>query len=74
MALSDLCAGLLAGRANLEVIDVRREPERGEAANVIGLPTLVKVRPLPTRRVVGDLSHGRRVLSALGIDVASTDG
>lgn len=57
----------LGGRYRLEVIDVMQEPQRAEAARVLATPTLLKVRPAPVHRIVGDMSVTDRVLVGLGL-------
>jgi len=65
--LRAICEAHLRGRYDLEVVDVYRQPERAEAAQLIAAPTLVKERPLPMSRLIGDLSDVRRVLAGLAI-------
>jgi circadian clock protein KaiB len=64
-----LCDTHLAGRCHLAVIDVHDDPAAVLSADVLAAPTLVRGRPLPVRRVVGDLSDAGRVLKALDIHV-----
>ena len=58
----------LADRARLEVIDVAMHPERAARAQVLVTPCLIRCKPAPERRVVGDLGDRRAVLGALRID------
>jgi circadian clock protein KaiB len=58
----------LAGRYELTVIDVVKDPEAAEADRILTTPTLVKERPAPPRRVTGDLSDATLVLAALALD------
>ena len=60
-----------AGRFELEVIDIYLHPEAAIAAQIIAAPTLVKLRPGPLRRVIGDLSDSNKVLAALGVVVSN---
>ena len=55
----------LAGRCDLEVIDVDEDPRRAIEAQIFALPTLVKEMPEPLRRWVGDLADASRVLVGL---------
>jgi circadian clock protein KaiB len=57
----------------LEIIDVLLEPERGMQDQVLVTPMLVKVEPLPARRVLGNLSSRVALLSALGLDDEAHD-
>lgn len=63
-----------AGRFELEVIDIYLHPEAAVAAQIIAAPTLVKLRPGPLRRVIGDLSDSNKVLAALGVMVSHVAG
>jgi len=62
------------GRFELEVIDIYLHPEAAIAAQIIAAPTLVKLRPGPLRRVIGDLSDSSKVLAALGVMVSNLAG
>jgi circadian clock protein KaiB len=64
--LKTLCTSHFPGRCNLEIVDVLKEPLRALSDDILVTPTLVKLGPGPTARVIGDLSDERRVLSALG--------
>nr|WP_303716172.1 circadian clock KaiB family protein [Methanoculleus marisnigri] len=57
----------LAGRYDLEVIDIYQQPERAQEAQVVATPTLIKQLPLPLRKLIGDMSDKDRVLIGLGI-------
>lgn len=65
--LSALCLAHLPDRHEIEVVDVFREPERALADGIFMTPTLVKLGPLPVRRIVGTLSQLQPVLRALGL-------
>jgi circadian clock protein KaiB len=52
---------------DLEVIDVLERPERALADAVLVTPTLVKLAPRPSCRIVGNLSDTRHVLISLGV-------
>jgi len=56
------------GRADVEIIDVLRHPERGLQDGVFVTPMLVKFEPAPERRVLGSLRDRRVLLAALGLD------
>lgn len=57
-------------RYQLEIIDVLERPELAEAEKIIATPTLVKERPPPLRRIIGDLSDREKVV--LGLDLRSS--
>jgi len=62
-----ICEEHLAGRYDLEVIDVYQNPDATRDLQVVATPTLVKVLPEPLRRIIGDLSDRERVLAGLNI-------
>ena len=68
-----LCENYLAGRYRLQVVDVHRDPAKMLRHNVLAAPTLLRERPLPIRRLVGDLSDTGKVLAALDITGSMTD-
>jgi circadian clock protein KaiB len=62
-----ICEDHLAGRYELEVIDIYEQPTLAKGEQIVAAPTLIKKLPLPLRRLVGDLSNKQRVL--LGLDL-----
>ena len=66
-AIRSLCDEHLAGRYDLEVIDIYQHPQRAVDDQVIAAPTLVKTLPAPLRRLIGDLSDTDRVM--VGLDL-----
>ena len=65
--LRDVCTAHLAGRFDLEIVDIYQHPASAEADQIVAAPTLLKLRPLPVRRIIGDLSDVARVLRGLGL-------
>lgn len=65
--LRALCEASVCGDYELEVVDVFHHPDRAEVARVMVTPTVIKLAPLPRRRVIGDLSDGRAAAAALGL-------
>jgi len=55
------------GAVNLEIVDIYQQPELAVQNQVVAAPTLVKLAPLPLRRIIGDLSDEARVLHALNL-------
>jgi circadian clock protein KaiB len=51
-------------------VDFLREPQRALADGVIVTPTLVRLAPLPMRKVIGTLRDTLTVLAALGLPEA----
>lgn len=50
---------------NLKVIDVAKNPEQAANHSVVTTPTLIRVSPKPTRRIVGQLDDIQRVLNII---------
>ena len=67
--LQAICAAHLANRVDLEIVDIYRHPALAEEGQIVAAPTLLKLHPLPVRRIVGDLSDTARVLRGLGLPV-----
>jgi circadian clock protein KaiB len=61
------CEKHLAGRYELQVIDVYQQPELASREQIVAVPTLIKQLPLPLRRLIGDMSDEERVLVGLNI-------
>ena len=62
-----ICEENLAGRYDLEVIDVYKDPEATREHQIIATPTLVKILPKPLQRIIGDLSSREKVLAGLNL-------
>ena len=62
-----LCDEHLAGRYDLQVIDIYQQPRHAGKEQIIAAPTLIKQLPAPLRKMVGDLSNTDQVL--LGLDL-----
>ncbi|HRV91972.1 MAG TPA: circadian clock KaiB family protein [Anaerolineae bacterium] len=54
-------------QAKIEIIDLTKSPEVAIKARVVATPTLVKVKPSPVQRVIGDLSDIEKVATGLGL-------
>jgi circadian clock protein KaiB len=64
-----VCDEALRGQVDLRVVDVAEDPEIAGADQVLAVPTLVRWRPAPVRRLVGDLADVDRVRA--GLDLAA---
>jgi circadian clock protein KaiB len=62
-----LCDQHLEGRYDLEIIDVYQQPALAKEAQIIAAPTLIKRLPLPSCRMIGDMSQSDRVLAGLDL-------
>ena len=48
-------------------MNVLDHPQLAQEDKILATPTLVKMAPEPQKRVVGDLSDGKKVLLGLGL-------
>lgn len=71
--LERLCERHLAGRYNIEVIDLVKRPELAKAYQILAIPTLVRELPEPIKRVIGDLSDESKALLNLDLDSLGVD-
>jgi circadian clock protein KaiB len=63
--LRTICAQHFESRHELEIVDLLTHPERALADGIIVTPTLLKLSPVPVRRLLGSLSDTKQVLIAL---------
>ncbi len=59
--LRRICETHLAGRYEIEVIDLLERPQLARGDEIIAIPTLVRKLPQPITKVIGDLSDTERV-------------
>ncbi|GJE14427.1 MULTISPECIES: circadian clock KaiB family protein [Methylobacterium] len=72
-SLRRICETHMAGRYELEVVDIYQQPDLAERDGILAAPTLLKVSPHPERRISGDLLDEGRILRSLQIEpVAET--
>jgi circadian clock protein KaiB len=69
--LRALCGTHLQGCHEIEVVDVFRDPKRALDDRVFMTPTLVRLVPAPSLRIVGTLNQTKPVLDALGLQAAA---
>ena len=63
--LQTICEEHLAGRYEIEVIDLLEHPGLARGDEIIAVPTLVRHLPEPITQIIGDLSDTERVLVGL---------
>jgi circadian clock protein KaiB len=69
--LRKICETHLAGRYEIEVIDLLERPQLARGDEIVAIPTLVRRLPEPITQVIGDLSDTDRVLVGLQLIPAS---
>ena len=65
--LKQVCEEYLKGRYTLEIIDVHQQADLTEKEQIIALPLLIKRKPKPIKRLIGDMSEREKVLKGLGL-------
>ena len=63
----------LGDRCELTIVDVLERPDLAERDKVLATPTVVRTRPLPRRRIIGDLSDAGKVVLELDLPLAADD-
>jgi circadian clock protein KaiB len=69
--LKRICEDHLAGRYNIEVVDLVKHPQLAAGDQILAIPTLVRKLPQPLRKIVGDLRDTERALVGLQIRPAA---
>ena len=67
--VSEICETELAGRCDLRVIDLCKQPTLAQGEQIIAIPTLIKKLPLPLRRFIGSMADREKIL--VGLDLRS---
>jgi circadian clock protein KaiB len=70
--LKSLCEEHLAGRYEIEVVDLLENPQLARGDQIVAIPTLVRKLPEPIRKIIGDLSNTERVLVGLQLRPAAS--
>ncbi len=65
--LRRVCEEHLAGRYDIEVIDLLQHPKLAAGDQILAIPTLIRRLPSPLKRIIGDLSNTEKVL--VGLDI-----
>ncbi len=65
--LKKICEEHLAGRYQIEIIDLLENPKLASGDQIVAVPTLVRRLPPPLKKIIGDLSDEARVL--VGLDL-----
>jgi circadian clock protein KaiB len=63
--LRRFCEEHLAGRYQIEIVDLLENPGRAAEDQILAVPTVVRRLPMPIRKLVGDLSDSDRILAGL---------
>ncbi|SFM32404.1 circadian clock KaiB family protein [Methylobacterium pseudosasicola] len=72
--LKRVCEQHLAGRYDIEVVDLLKNPQLAAGDQILAIPTLVRRLPAPLKRIIGDLSNTEKVLVGLDIRPRASAG
>ena len=64
--IKQICEEYCPGTYSLQIIDVYQQRAIAEKEQLVALPLLIRKKPLPERRLIGDLSDTEKVLKGLG--------
>ncbi|NTU42374.1 MAG: circadian clock protein KaiB [Nitrospirales bacterium] len=71
--LRKICEEYLAGKYEIEVIDLLKKPQLAGRDNIVAVPMLIKRLPPPLQRFIGDLSDTEKVLAGLDLQPKEED-
>ncbi len=66
-----ICEEHLAGRYDLEVVDIYQQPTLAKGEQIIAAPTLIKKLPQPLRKFIGTMADREKLL--VGLDLKPKD-
>jgi circadian clock protein KaiB len=66
--LNRICREHMPGKYQIEVIDLKDNPQLAREHKIVAIPTLVRELPVPIRKIIGDLSDEQKVLVNLKIE------
>jgi circadian clock protein KaiB len=66
-SVTAICEEYLAGRYELEVIDLYQQPTLAKGEQIIAAPTLIKKLPEPLRKFIGSMADTEKIL--VGLDL-----
>lgn len=65
--LKRLCEQNLAGKYQIEVIDLLENPELAQGDQIMAVPTLVRKMPAPIKKIIGNLANADQ--SIIGLEM-----
>ena len=76
--LNAICRALLGDNYSINIIDLGKSKQLWREHQILAVPTVIRRRPVPEFRVVGDLSLADQVIKGLGlprpVDSAAMEG
>lgn len=72
--LKKICEAHLAGRYQIEVVDLLVNPALARGHQILALPAVVRQLPPPVKKIIGDFSNAERVLVGLDLRPVTRTG
>ena len=72
--VTEICREQLAGRCDLQVIDLYQQPLLARSEQIVALPTLVREKPVPFRKLVGSMADKEKLLAGLDLSPKASLG
>lgn len=69
--LKRFCDERMAGRYEIEIVDLLENPRLAKDDQIIAIPTLVRRLPEPLRKIIGNLSDTERMVVGLNLQPMS---
>lgn len=66
--LKKICEENIAGQYDIEVFDIAANPQIALEENIIATPCLIKKRPTPKRKLIGEPTDKARLLRGIGVE------
>jgi len=60
-----ICDAQLPAGYKLDIIDIYQQPAIANQEQIVALPLLIKLSPLPVKRMIGDMSDTQKVIKIL---------
>lgn len=62
-----ICGEHLEGHYHLEIIDIFQQKAKAKENQILAAPTLIKTKPLPARKFIGNMSRTDKILKDLNL-------
>lgn len=63
---------LVPDNFELTIIDVLENPQAADDNFILATPTLLRIKPLPSRKIIGDLSNKKLLVDSLDLSMYLT--
>jgi circadian clock protein KaiB len=70
--LKRACDLHVAGKYDIEVIDLTKNPQLARGDQILAIPTVVRNLPKPIRKMIGDLSNTEKLLVGLELKMSNS--